>query len=158
MKALFDSLPKYTYQHVDYIIDTCFLFYMFNNNHVKEFIKFSQQYTLALTSFTVEEILHHRHDIGHHFKDHFRHALKNGLRILIIEVPVHPGDHQGERNYVQRFDPHILEIVADPSDAILVPVACEHNATILTRDKHHLFTTALENYLENKGVRVENNI
>ncbi|MBW2968399.1 hypothetical protein KY362_08015, partial [Candidatus Woesearchaeota archaeon] len=68
---------------------------------------------------------------------------------------VSPGDREGEKSYVQRFDPEILRLVPDASDAVLLVLALKIRADVLTKDKHHLFTTAAENYLKEYGVRVE---
>ena len=74
--------------------------------------------------------------------------------MLVVDVPVHPGDAVGEKAFVNHVDPHLLNIIADPSDAVLIAAALRTGSPVLTKDKHHLFTTVLNNYLNDSGVRV----
>jgi len=155
MKELFDALEKWDLQ-VDFFIDTCFLFYIFDKHLEKEFVAFCKTHIVALSSFTIEEALFHRHDVSHVFRERFRHIVKDDLRLYRVSVPVHPGERDIEKLFISDFDKNLLQIVPDPSDAVLLVSAIEHNANILTRDKHHLFTTKLENYLADKGLKVYN--
>ena len=54
-------------------------------------------------------------------------------------------------------DKNILKIVSDPSDAVLVACGILTKSDIITRDKHHLFTVELENFLKRYNIRVLNN-
>lgn len=155
MKELFNQLEKWTLQ-VDFFIDTCFLYYIFDNQLEKEFVSFCDKYIVALSSFTIEEVLFHRHDVSHVFRERFRHEVSEGLRLYRVDTPVHPGERERERSFVAEFDKALLQLIPDPSDAVLLVVALEHKANVLTRDKHHLFTTKLENFLIDQGISVYN--
>lgn len=154
MKELFDRLPRWDLQ-ADYVLDTCFLFYVFDKQLEHKLVKFCQDSIVAITSFTVQELIHHKKDASKLFKERFRHIVSD-LRLYVIQMDVHPGEVVSEREFVNDFDPAILHLVRDPSDAVSLVVALQHGANIITRDKHHLFTTALENYLNEKGLRVLN--
>ncbi len=158
MKELIESIPKYEKGPVDFVVDTCFLYYLFEKQHEKAFMETCSEHIVVLTSFTAEEFLFHSHDVGHEVRERFRHALKNGLRLFYYELPVKPGDREGEKKFVSEFDENLLKLIPDPSDAVLLVAALTLKADVLTRDKHHLFTTKLENYVYNKGLQVLNNL
>lgn len=155
MKELFDSLPRIT--HADYFIDTCFLYYIFEHQKDKEFRIFCDENIVALTSFNIGEVLFHSHDVNHVFREHFRKFLKGDGRIFRYEMSVVPGDRDGEKKFIQDFDNDLFGIIPDPSDAVLLVAAIKTKTNVLTRDKHHLFTTKLENYISDAGIKVYNN-
>ena len=155
MKELFNSLPRVTF--ADVLIDTCFLYYLFENHLEKEFIDYCEHNRVALTSFTVLEVLHHSHDVNHNFREHFRRLVKEGLKLGVIDISVHPGDPDGEMDFVKTIDEELIHLIPDHSDAVIAAVAVKLHANLLTRDKHHLFTTVLENYFSHKGIVVKNN-
>jgi predicted nucleic acid-binding protein len=72
-------------------------------------------------------------------------------------MAVSPGDREGERKFIQDFDNELFGIIPDPSDAVLLVAALRTKTNVLTRDKHHLFTTKLENYISEAGIKVYNN-
>ncbi|MGM5481381.1 MAG: PIN domain-containing protein [Nanobdellota archaeon] len=156
MKELFDSLPI-TAQSVDYLLDTCFLFYILEHRQEKRLIRFCGDNNVALSTFTIEEFVHHHHHMSHEVKTRIRHLLNNGLSLSVVDVPVSPGDPAGERSFVSSVDDRLLSLIPDPSDAVLFAVAIRHHANLITRDKHHLFTTVLENYSHDLGLSVLNN-
>ena len=155
MKEILDSLPRVT--HADYFIDTCFLYYLFEHQKDKEFRIFCEQNIVALTSFNIEEVLFHSHDVSHVFREHFRRFVKGDGRIFRYDVEVSPGDVDGEKKFIGDFDSNLLEIIPDPSDAVLLVAALKTHTNVLTRDKHHLFTTRLENYVSDFKLSVLNN-
>jgi len=155
MKELFESIPRVT--TADYFIDTCFLYYLFEHQQDKEFRLFCEQNIVALTSFNIGEILFHAHDVNHNFREHFRKFLKSNGRIFRYDLPVKPGDREGEKKYIREFDNNLFEIIPDPSDAVLLVAAIKTRTNVLTRDKHHLFTSKLENYISSSGIKVYNN-
>lgn len=155
MKELFETLPRVT--HADYFIDTCFLYYLFSHQQDKEFKVFCELNIVALTSFNIGEVLFHAHDVNHNFREHFRRFLKAGGRLFRYDMIVSPGDREGEKVFIQEFDNNLFEIIPDPSDAVLLVAAIKTKTNVLTRDKHHLFTTKLENYIASAGIKVLNN-
>ncbi|MFP4118950.1 MAG: hypothetical protein ACLFTH_02745 [Candidatus Woesearchaeota archaeon] len=155
MKELFDKLPQKT-GPVDYLIDTCFLFYVLENRLEKRFVEFCNDYVVAISSFNIEEFVHHHHHMSHEVKIRIRHLLNNGLSLSRLPVPVSPGNPETEKCFVSSIDNHLLSIIPDPSDAVLFAAALKAHAGVLTRDKHHLFTTALENYAGELGIVVLN--
>ena len=155
MKELFDSLPKSG--QVDYLLDTCFIFHIFNKDKIKPIVNFCKNNKVGITSFNLEEL-----DYNHHkMKGHTLHHLRDFLKLKIIsrvDVLVHPGNVNAEKEYVSDFDPKILDIVNDPSDAVMFVAALKIGANILTKDKHHVFTAAAENYSSKYNVQVLNNL
>jgi predicted nucleic acid-binding protein len=142
---------------VTYLIDTCFLYFVFSK-HEKAFIEFTKNNVVGLTSFTVGEVLFHLHDVDPHIRSRIRKAISNGLLLTIIDVDVKPGDPYGEREFVDSYDKQLLNLIPDPSDAVLAAIATSIHASILTRDKHHLFTSKLENYFQQQNLAVLNNL
>ena len=158
MKELFDKFPVLEKdQHPEYLVDTCFVYYLFEHRHEKEFIKFCEDHVVAITSFNQEEFLFHAHHVNHTVKERFRHFVKTGARLHTVAVPVSPGNPDAEKEYIRSIDPKLLEIIPDPSDAVLCAAALVLKANVLTRDKHHLFTAALENYASEHHLAVLNN-
>lgn len=155
MKDLFDELPRS--DHVEFLVDTCFLYYILSS-HVKPFEIFCNNYLVGITSFNVEEVLHHIHHVNTDIRDHLRHLLKNGIRLHVVEIDVFPGNAEKEKEFVSKIDANLLRLIPDPSDAVLVAAALPMHAAVLTRDKHHLFTTKLENYMRTQLLSVWNNL
>lgn len=162
MKQLFLDLPQINLYKCDeeslILIDTCFLIYVFDHNKQKDFEKLCNKENVAITSFNANELLYNIHKINEKSKDHIRHFLKKGL-IKLLEISIMPGNKEHEVEFVKQADPSLLTHVSDPSDAVLVAAAILANAkVILTRDKHHLFTTELENFLKNYSIEVHNEL
>ncbi len=158
MKELIEKLPRYVEGPVDFVVDTCFLYYLFEKQHENAFVESCAEHIVVLTSFTADEFLFHSHDVNHDVRERFRHAIKHGLRLFYYEMPVHPGDREGEKTFVHNYDENLLKLIPDPSDAVLLVAALTLKADVLTRDKHHLFTTKLQNYVYDKGLQVLNNL
>lgn len=162
MRELFDLLAHGNIQsslahNTKYLIDTCFLYQAFAK-HEKDFIEFCKNEAVGITSFNVEEVLFHSHDVNHHIRNRIRAAIKNNLSLVVIDVDVKPGDPIAEHEFIEKYDKPLVNIIPDPSDAVLAAVATSIGAHVITRDKHHLFTSKLENYFGEKGLKVLNNI
>ena len=155
MKELFEALPKVT--SADYILDTCFVYYVFEHQKEKELIDFCNDNSVAISSFTVEEILYHSKDVNHIVRNRLRHLIKNNILLGVIDIPVHPGNFDEEIGYVVGVDERLLHLIPDHSDAVIAALAVRIHAHLITRDKHHLFTVVLEDYFKNKGLEVKNN-
>ncbi|MEA3378386.1 MAG: hypothetical protein U9Q69_01980 [Nanoarchaeota archaeon] len=130
------------------LLDTCFLI-----DAVSKHEDLDKLSNAALTSFNIEEILFIEHKLGHEIKKGLRRFFKKA-NFKILEVPVHPGNPKSEKNFVASVDKELLEKIRDPSDAVLIAAAILTNSLILTKDKHHLFTTKLENFLNKYNIKV----
>jgi hypothetical protein len=146
MKELFDSFKRGDAQN-SVLLDTCFILNLVENDR-----KLLPGYPYALTSFNVEELLAVSHRL-HKVKARFRRFLKSH-DFVIVDVPVHIGDMKGEKAYVESVDPELLKHIADPSDAVLLAAAVKSHSVVMTKDKHHLFTVELENYLRKYDLKV----
>lgn len=148
MKELLDALPHKTWTITRDVplVDTCFFLDELHRHRQGELGG------LGLLSFNAEELVHVSKHLPH-LKQQVRKVLKE-QSMLVIDVPVHPGDRKGELAFVRHVDPHLLNIIADPSDAVLIAAAMKTHSPVLTKDKHHLFTAALNNYTQDHGVRV----
>lgn len=155
MQELVDSLDVCS--GAEYLIDTCFLIHSFEIGKVHELEALCQQHKVAMSSFNLHELVLKHHKLHGTVSHHIRDFLKKKL-IYNIPIDVQPGERDKERDFVQQFDSRILEIVRDPSDAIILVLALKLHANILTRDKHHLFTTGAENYLQEYGIKVLNEL
>ena len=109
---------------------------------------------LALLSFNALELIHVAKHLPEADKKHIRRFLKAHPHILVVDVPVQPGDWQSERAFVNHVEPELLRLIPDASDAVLLAAALARRCSVLTKDKHHLFTTTLENYVQGYGIRV----
>ncbi|MFP4523167.1 MAG: PIN domain-containing protein [Candidatus Nanoarchaeia archaeon] len=156
MKELFKQLPKT--DSPEYIVDTCFLYWIIEHQHFKPFILFCKKHVVAVTSFTIEEVLYHAHDVDEHVRSRLRRALKKDLRLFRYDIDVFPGNFEEEHAFVSKTVPELIPLIPDPSDAVIAAVAYQTKAHLLTRDKHHLFTTQLNNFFTKKGIRVLNNL
>lgn len=153
MKELIDNLE--TTEKADYLLDTCFLIYELENNNTKNLEEFCNENNVAMISFNLEELEHVSKKISNHFKDHLRKFLKSKV-IKKIVVDVHPGNREAEEEYVRIIDEELLRLIPDHSDAVLIAKAFEIKASVLTRDKHHLYTSVLANY--NHNIKILNNL
>jgi len=148
MKELLDNKKRKSWREVKHLVllDTCFIIHcVAHNNKVK--LK-----NAAITSFNIEELLHVEHKLGH-LKKGLRNFLKK-TDFLIVDVPVSPGSSMQEKDFVMAVHQDLLKNISDPSDAVLMAAAMQTQSDVLTKDKHHLFTTKLENFMHNYGVRV----
>ncbi|RME54292.1 hypothetical protein D6777_04230 [Candidatus Woesearchaeota archaeon] len=131
------------------LIDTCFLI-----NEVKHNLnKINKK---AITSFNILEILHVEHKLKHDVRKAIREFFKS-KDLVIIDIGVEPGNREQEVRFVNSVDEELIKNVSDPSDAVLIATAIITKSTIYTKDKHHLFTTKLENFLNKYNIKVLKN-
>lgn len=148
MHELFDTFPRAGQNQKNLIfLDTCFIIDLIEKEK-----SLPPRDNYAISSFTMEELIHVLKK-NHHLRPRCRQFLKKH-QFIIVETPVHPGEKEKEKSLVSSVDKDILKTVKDPSDAVLLVVAIKTHSTILTKDKHHLFTADLENFLEKYQIRV----
>jgi len=152
MHELLASLPRVPWTEARglLLLDTCFLIDMLSRRKLHELLSAH----LAVTSFNAEELERVARRLHDDVKEELRRFLKGHPSLVVVDVPVHPGDPDGERAFVEEVDDSLLRKVPDPSDAVLAAVAFATRSDVLTKDKHHLFTTALENYVHAAGIHV----
>ncbi|MDP2907819.1 MAG: PIN domain-containing protein [Nanoarchaeota archaeon] len=136
------------------LLDTCFVINILE--HHKHLDKLKDK-NLGMTSFNVEELLHVEHRLKSEDKRMIRNFLKHP-KFCIIEVPVHPGNREEEVKFVKSVDENLLKEIHDPSDAVLIATAIKTKSTVLTKDKHHLFTAVLEDFLEKYSIQVHKDL
>lgn len=153
LKEIFATLP--ITDRAEILLDTCFLYWLFTVQKEKDLMQLCEQNIVALSSFTIEEVLLHAHDVSHVFRERFRKLLKRGLRLYRIDVPVSPGNWEGEYMYVHSVAPELLQVISDKSDAVVAALAYALRAKLLTRDKHHLFTPEVQNLFQKRGISVQ---
>ncbi len=154
MKEIFDSFEKIGEDEKNLVlVDTCFLLDMLEKqkDHHMKALDFS------MTSFNIKELLHVLHHIDHNLKHHVRQFFSQ-KHIKILEVPAEPGDWKKQREYVESVDHDIMEHIHDPSDAVLLAAAIKTGSVILTRDKHHVFTTDLKNFVRKYNITIYNKL
>jgi len=137
------------------LIDTCEIIRLFEENKEKELLKKD----VAVCSFNRDEatILSHRHSINVHLRHKMRKFFESN-DVVVIDVPVKPGNRVEEMTFVQSVNPLLLKIIPDPSDAVLAACALQHDADIVTRDRYHLYTTQLESLFSKNGINVSKKI
>ncbi len=148
MKELFNNKKRISLDSAKNLIllDTCFIIDCVCNHKKIEFDN------IGITSFNVEEILKIEHKLGH-LKKKLRNFIKE-TDFVIIEIPVSPGDWTEEKHFVNSINLKLLQHVSDASDAVLIATAIKSNSKVLTKDKHHLFTVKLENFLREYNLKV----
>lgn len=155
MKEIFEKLPKkeLSQAHNMILIDTCFFIHTFEHQKDAKLKELVQKFDVAMTSFNVEEFLFKEHSVDERVREYARKFLKI-YPITIINIDVHPGNRTLEKEFVNYIDPNLLREVPDASDAVLMAIAIKTNSKVLTKDKHHLFTVKLENYLKKYNIEV----
>ncbi len=177
MRELLDRLPRLPYPATKgmLLLDTCFLIKEAERHRLKELMppgecageceeegeergagdgERGRRRRVALTSFNAEELVHVAHRLHDKTRESLRHLLQARPALAILELPLHPGDREGEKAFVSSVEPALLAKVPDASDAVLIAAAIATRSDVLTKDKHHLFTVTLENYVQRYGIRV----
>lgn len=137
------------------LIDTCEIINLFELHKEKELLSGD----IAICSFNRDELTHvsHRHKINPHLKHSITKFFEKN-KITIIDVPVTPGNNIEEMSYVDSVNKDLLRLIPDPSDAVLAACALQNKASIVTRDRHHLYTAKLENLFNKFNIKVEKKI
>ena len=135
------------------LLDTCFFIHTFEHQKEHQLRELTEKYNVAMTSFNVEEFLYKDKVGDERVREYARKFLKTHP-ITIVDIDVHPGNLIQERDFVKSADQDLLKEVPDASDAVLIATAIKTSSTVLTKDKHHLFTTKLENYLRKYDIQV----
>lgn len=145
MRELIARLPQRPFSEVRHVrlLDTCFLVDLAERNLLHRLLR----EPVAVTSFNLLEVDHIHHRLKEKTKESLRHFLRVAEELLVVEIPVVPGDREAERRFVESVDSSLLQKVRDPSDAVLIATAIVTRSDVYTKDKHHLFTVQLENYL-----------
>jgi hypothetical protein len=152
MRELLEALPTLSLERASHLhlLDTCFVIDMAQRRSLHKALGTP----VAMTSFNIEELARVAHHCGPGVKEDIRHFLRSHPNFLVVPVPVHPGDREAERSFVESADSSLLLKVVDPSDAVLMAAAILTHSDVFTKDKHHLFTVVLENYLTAYGIHV----
>lgn len=159
MKDVFNNLEKIDFSsNVDFLIDTCFIAWVLEHHKEKELVEFASNKTCAITSFNAEEFIYISKKLG----DNIRHQARklfseeNNCNIKLLEINVHPGNNELEHEFVKSILPELDHEEHDTSDAVLLASAIKAKANILTRDKHDIFNTRLENFLNKYNISALN--
>jgi predicted nucleic acid-binding protein len=155
MKEIFDALPRKDLSEAynDVLIDTCFFIHTFEHQKEHQLKELYDKYNVAMTTFNAEEFLLKEHVVNERVREYARKFLKSHP-ITLITIDVHPGNRISEKEFVNNIDPDLLKEIPDASDAVLMATAIRTSSTILTKDKHHLFTVRLENYIKKYNLEV----
>ena len=154
MKELTDNL-----NHVDnleqgsILLDTCFFISCFK--HAKNIHRLETMQNLCMTSFNIGELLHAEHHLNHELKTRIRKFFHKAENLKILNIDVKPGEWDEERSFVDNVDPELLKHVHDPSDAVLIAAAIRFKAKVMTKDKHHIYTSDLANFLNKYKIKIE---
>ncbi len=152
MRELFESLPRVDYRRARHLrlLDTCFFLELAERCFLHKLLN----ERIAMTSFNAEEVESLLMSLRDKVRGEARRFLKRHPELLIVTIPVHPGDAAAERSFVESIDDSLLLKVRDPSDAVLIATAIATQSEVFTKDKHHLFTVTMENYLAAYGIHV----
>lgn len=157
MKEIFDPMPHVTVHDLSktkdaLLVDTCFLIYALEGRQGK-LLRLMHGHKLYLTSFTLQEFDHIKHRIDEKVRERARSFFRH-QQLPILDIPPRPGNRKSEGKYVNSVQPSLLIDVPDPSDAVLIAAGIATGASILTRDRHHLYTARLENHLRAHDISV----
>jgi predicted nucleic acid-binding protein len=155
MKEVFEVLPRKELSDSRnmVLLDTCFFIHTFEHQKDHQLRELSEKFDVGMTTFNAEEFLLKEHVVDERVREYARKFLK-AHPISIININVHPGNRTSEKDFVNSIDADLLSEIPDASDAVLMAVAIKTDSTILTKDKHHLFTVKLENYIHKYNLEV----
>lgn len=155
MKEILAALPHIKLEDANnfVLIDTCFFIHTFEHQKEHQLKELCEKFNVGLTSFNAEEFILKDKVVDERVREYARKFLKTHP-ISIINVDVHPGNRDSEKKFVNSVDLSLLKEIPDASDAVLIAVAIKTNSTVLTKDKHHLFTVKLENYIKKYNLEV----
>jgi predicted nucleic acid-binding protein len=156
MKELIEQLKHVDMNNAkDYVLlDTCFIIHTFEHQKEHQLKELLDKFNVGITSFNAEEFIYNDHKVDERVRENMRRLIKKHPQLTIISANVHPGDRQGEKDFVNSIDPELLTEIPDASDAVLMAIAMKTHSKVLTKDKHHLFTVKLENYLNKHDLEV----
>lgn len=153
MKELIENLKHISFSSARsfVLLDTCFLANVFEHaERTKELLKLKN---LAMISFNAEEFIHIEKNLPHETRKMARKVFSD-KNITIIDIDVHPGEWQTEKKFVNSIEPMLLKKIADASDAVLIAAAISTRSDVLTKDRHHIYTAALENLANEYKIKV----
>jgi len=158
MKEIFQALPHKEFRELSQaskyvLLDTCFFIHTFEHQKEHQLKELVEKFDVAMTSFNAEEFLLKEHVVDERVREYARKFLKTHP-ITIININVHPGNRIAEKEFVNSIDSSLLAEIPDASDAVLIATAIKTGSTVLTKDKHHLFTVKLENYMNKYKLEV----
>lgn len=153
MKELVDNLLTMNLAHARNLILLDTSFFVSCMEHHERMEMLLKVPFIAMTSFNAGELLHIERNLSHSTRKNIRDFLKEG-KIVIVNIDVNPGDWKAERTFVELADPALLAHVHDPSDAVLIAAAIKTHSNVFTKDKHHLFTVELEEFVKQYDVKV----
>ena len=156
MKQLFYEMPQLSLkENQDYLLDTCFLVWIFNNHKEKQLTDFAKNNRVAITSFNAEEFLYIlQHKLPEKIKISTRKYFHKQTNLSILITPIHPGNKKEEIDFVNTILPELNKEEHDPSDAVLLAAAIKTNANIITRDKHDIFNQHIKNFLNKSNIQI----
>ena len=159
MKEIFENLPKVKDNlKLNYLLDTCFLVWIFKNDHENDFKVALKKYKFAMTSFNVKEFIYVAHKLHDKVKIKARKFFKNIENIYVYDIPVSPGEWEKEHEFVLSVLPMLDFKEHDPSDAVILAAAIKLKTNVLTKDKHDIFNANIINFLNKYDVNIYNKI
>jgi len=157
MRELFDTLKTRSYALTPVLLDTCFLVHTFSHaDRINKLYGLCDRKNVGITSFSISEFLNIQHKVPEQVRSNIRKFLHSSPDLFTVNINVNPGEWDNERSFVNTIEPDLLKHVHDPSDAVLIATAISMRADVLTRDKHHLYTADLENFLRKYKINVWN--
>ena len=153
MKELLDNLLAMDLAHARNLVLLDTSFFVSSMEHHERMEMLLKVPFIAMTSFNAEELIHIERNLSHSTRKNIRAFLKEG-KIVIVSIDAHPGDWKGERAFVELADPALLMHVHDPSDAVLIAAAIKTHSNVFTKDKHHLFTVELQEFVKHYDIKV----
>ncbi len=152
MKELIKNIEKIRLKDAKDLIllDTCFIINMIDH---QKWLKPLNNKKYGILSFNIEELIHICRKLSHEDKKRVRQFFKRH-KFHIVNVPVHPGQKEEEKKFIKNIDEEILNKVHDPSDGVLIAAAIKTKSIVITKDKHHIFTKELSDFLRKYNLKV----
>jgi len=162
MKELLTNLPMIDAERAMgfTLIDTCAFIHVFEHHEKIAMLKEAlNRGRYGMTSFNVEELVHVDHKLSPDMKEQIRRFFKEKENLDIIDIRVHPGQWEMQKEYIRKIEPMLLQIDHnDISDAVLFATALKIKGNIITRDKHSLYNQLAEQFANRHSINISNKI
>ncbi|PLW79633.1 hypothetical protein C0585_06575 [Candidatus Woesearchaeota archaeon] len=132
------------------LLDTCYLIHLIKNNQLYTLEKKKADFNIGITSFNFHELERKTKELYLHYEL---------PELFMVNIPFYPGHMINEKMFVNDVEPELLEVIDDPSNAVLAAAAIKFGAKkIITRDKQHLLNNHAKHLMEKYSIEISSDL